>query len=55
MHHLGVGAAYRGTKILAITDDSTVTVIRLDTCQTLSTLTIDPTKIYWRNIQRTPG
>jgi hypothetical protein len=55
MHHLGVGYAHRGTKILAIADDTTITVITLETGEILSTHTIDPSKTYWRNTQRAPG
>ena len=55
MHHLGVGHAHRGTKILAIADDTTITVIALETGEILSTHTIDPTKHYWRNTQKAPG
>ncbi|PWN00818.1 IS481 family transposase [Nocardioides silvaticus] len=55
MHHLGVGYAHRGTKILAIADDTTLTVIALETGEILSTHNIDPAKTYWRNTQRAPG
>ena len=55
MHHLGVGYAHRGTKILAIADETTTTVINLHTGEILSTHNIDPTKAYWRNTQRAPG
>lgn len=55
MHHLGIGYAHRGTRILAIADDTTVTVIKLETSEILSTHTIDPDKTYWRNTQRAPG
>ena len=55
MHHLGVGYAHRGTRILAIADPETVTVIKLATGQILSTHAIDPDKTYWRNTQRAPG
>ena len=55
MHHLGIGAAHAGTRVLAIADDTTVTVIDLDTGEILSTNTIDPTKTYWRNTQKDPG
>jgi transposase InsO family protein len=55
MHHLGVGYAHRGTRVLAIADDTTVTVIQLETGEILSTHDIDPTKTYWRNTQRAPG
>lgn len=55
MHHLGIGYAHRGTRILAITDNTTVTVIALETAEILSTHDIDATKTYWRNTQRAPG
>ena len=55
MHHLGVGYAHARTRVLAIADDTTITVIALDTGEILSTHHIDPTKTYWRNTQRTPG
>lgn len=55
MHHLGVGHAHRGTKVLAIVDNTTVTVTNLTTGEILSTHNIDPTKTYWRNTQRAPG
>lgn len=55
MHHLGVGYTHRGTKILAIADEATITVIALETGEILSTHNIDPTKTYWRNTQRAPG
>jgi transposase InsO family protein len=55
MHHLGIGATHAGKRVLAIADDTTVTVIELATGEVLSTNTIDPTKTYWRNTQRAPG
>jgi transposase InsO family protein len=55
MHHLGIGAAHAGKRVLAIADDTTVTVIELHTGEVLSTNTIDPTKTYWRNTQKAPG
>jgi hypothetical protein len=55
MHHLGVGYAHARTRVLAIADDTTITVIALDSGEILSTHHIDPTKTYWRNTQRTPG
>lgn len=55
MHHLGIGYAHRGQRILAIADTDTVTVIKLETAEILSTHHIDPTRSYWRNTQRTPG
>ena len=53
MHHLGVG--YARTRVLAIADDTQVTVIALDTGEILSTHQIQPAKSYWRNTQKDPG
>lgn len=55
MHHLGIGRRHAGTRILALADTDTITVIRLDTGEILSTHTIDPARNYWRNQQREPG
>jgi transposase InsO family protein len=55
MHHLGIGAAHSGKRVLAIADDTTITVIELRTGEILSTNTIDPDKTYWRNTQKAPG
>ena len=55
MHHLGIGYAHQGQRVLAIADHTTVTVIDLKTGEILSTHDIDPAKTYWRNTQRAPG
>jgi transposase InsO family protein len=55
MHHLGIGYAHQGRRVLAIADDTTVTVTQLETGEILSTHLIEPTKTYWRNTQRAPG
>lgn len=55
MHHLGIGATHAGKRVLALADDTTVTVIHLDTGEILSTHLIEPNKTYWRNQQRSPG
>ena len=55
MHHLGVGAANAHRRVLAIADQTSVTVIDLSTGQILSTHTIDPNRSYWRNQQKRPG
>ncbi len=55
MHHLGVGYTHRGNRVLAIADNTTITVINLKTGEILSTHAIDPAKHYWRNTQRAPG
>ena len=38
-----------------MTDETTVTVIHLDTGEIIATNTIDPTHSYWRNTQKVPG
>ena len=55
MHHLGVGAAHTGKRVLALADDHQITVIELDTGEVLSTHHIQPEKTYWRNQHREPG
>lgn len=55
MHHLGIGARHINKRTLAIADNTTVTVIELDTAEVLSTHLIEPNKSYWRNTQRAPG
>ena len=55
MHHLGIGAAHRGKRVLALIDETTVTITHLDTSEILATNFIDPTRGYWRNQQREPG
>jgi transposase InsO family protein len=55
MHHLGVGASNAHRRVLAIADQTTVTVIDQNTGEVLSTHTIDPDRGYWRNQQKQPG
>lgn len=55
MHHLGIGRTHAGKRILAITDETTVTVTHLDTGEILSEHHIDPTRGYWRNQLQPPG
>ena len=55
MHHLGVGYAHARKRVLAIADDTTVTVIELHTGEILSTHDINPERSYWRNKQKSPG
>ena len=55
MHHLGVGASNAHRRVLAIADQTTVTVIDLTTGEILSTHTIDPDRSYWRNQQNAPA
>jgi transposase InsO family protein len=55
MHHLGIGANHRGKRCILIADDTTVTVIHLDTGEILATNTINPDRTYWRNNEKEPG
>jgi transposase InsO family protein len=55
MHHLGVGRAHAGKRVLAFADDQHITVAELTTGEVLSTHQIDPTRAYWRNQNREPG
>lgn len=55
MHHLGVGRANSGKRILALADKNKVTVIELATGEVLSAHQIDPERSYWRNLEREPG
>jgi transposase InsO family protein len=55
MHHLGIGAAHARKHVLALADDTTITVIELHTGEILSTHRIEPDKTYWRNQQKDPG
>ncbi|ALJ20554.1 hypothetical protein AOA12_11830 [Microbacterium sp. No. 7] len=55
MHHLGIGVAHRGTLVLLIADDNTVTIVHQRTGEILATNQIDPEKTYWRNTQKEPG
>ena len=55
MHHLATGRINARKRVLAIADDSTVTIIDLNTGEILSTHTIEPDRQYWRNQQKSPG
>jgi len=55
MHHLGIGVAHHGKRILAIADANTITVVHLDTGEVIATNQIDPTRTYWRNTLKPAG
>lgn len=55
LHHLHIAATHRGTRVLALIDDTTVTTIALDTGEILATHTINPNRNYWPNTQKEPG
>ncbi|MBB2975169.1 transposase InsO family protein [Microbacterium endophyticum] len=55
MHHLGIGTAHRGKRIIALIDETTVTIIHLDTAEIIATNTINTQRAYWRNEMKEPG
>ena len=55
MHHLGIGAAHKHKRVLALADDHKITVILLDTGEVIATNLIQPDKTYWRNQNKEPG
>jgi transposase InsO family protein len=55
MHHLGVGYAHAGKRVLAFADDHQITVADLTTGEVLSRHLIQPNKTYWRNQNKQPG
>lgn len=55
MHHLGIGIEHRRKRIIALVDETTVTVIHLDTGEIIATNTINPDRNYWRNDKKEPG
>lgn len=55
MHHLGLGAANAHRRVLAIADQTSVTVIDLTTGEVLSTHTIDPNRSTGATNKKRPG
>jgi hypothetical protein len=55
MHHIGIGVEHRRKRILALVDDTTVTVVHPDTCEIIDRNTIDPTRSVWRNTTKRAG
>ena len=55
MHHLATGKTHARKRVLAIADDTTVTVTDLSTGELLSVHQIDPDRSYWRNQNKPPG
>jgi hypothetical protein len=54
-HHLGIGTAHAGTKVLVLATTTTVTVLATPNYQLIASHTIDPDHNYWRNKQKRPG
>jgi hypothetical protein len=55
MHHLGTGRSNARKRVLALADDTHVTITDLETGEILSTHLIEPHKNYWRNQNKEPG
>ena len=55
LHHLGIGTAHAGTKVLILVTTTTVTVIAQPDNQPIAIHHIDPDRNYWRNQQKHPG
>ena len=55
VHHLGIGAAHAGTKVLILVTTTTVNVVTQHTNQLIASHHIDPDRNYWRNQQKRPG
>lgn len=55
MRHAHIGRNHAGARILAIIDDHTVTITRIDTAEIISINTIDPDRNYWPNTMKAPG
>ncbi len=55
MHHLAIGKAHARKRVLAIADDTHVTVCDLTTGEVFSRHHIQPDKTYWRNQDNKPS
>jgi transposase InsO family protein len=55
LHHLNAGVSHARRRVLAIVDETDVTLVAIDTGEVLSSHRIEPGKGYWRNRRRNPG
>jgi transposase InsO family protein len=55
LHHLGIGRAHAGTKVLILVTTTTVSILTQHTHQLIASHHIDPDRNYWRNQQKSPG
>jgi transposase InsO family protein len=55
MHHIGIGRAHTGRRVLALADEHEITVIDLLTGEVLSTHQIQPERAYWPKQNEHPG
>lgn len=54
-HHLAIGKDQVGTRVLALIDDTTVAITRLDTGEIIAINHIDPNRDYCRDTIRPAG
>lgn len=55
LHHLGIGTAHAGTKVLILITTTTINVLAIPNYQLIASHHIDPDRNYWRNQQKRPG
>jgi transposase InsO family protein len=55
LRHAQIGRAHAGARVLALIDDRTVTITRIDTGEIVATNTINTERNYWPNTMRAPG
>jgi hypothetical protein len=55
LHHLGIGIAHAGTKVLILVTTTTVTVIAQPDNQLIASHHIDPDRNYWCNQKNAPA
>ena len=55
LHHLGIGKTHAHTPVLIYATNTTVTVLSKNTNKLISSHTVDHTRNYWRNQQKSPG
>ena len=55
LHHLGIGTAHAGTKVLILVTATTVSVLATPSYQLIASHHLDPDRNYWRNQQKRPG
>ena len=55
MHHLGIGAAHTGKRVLALADDNQVTVIELTPARSSQPTSSNPTRPTGATNNKEPG
>ena len=55
LHHLAIAAQHRGNRVLALIDETTATITRLQTGELLAVNSINPARTEWRDEMKEPG